>query len=336
MRQALLTSIAGTIADYRAGQIAAPDAAHVDRWISQFDPAVQVPLLEEMDHVLKKSYFPRTNVLSFLDAVATSAKLCGGTPANFWKDVQLLDIQGGGASQKDLNTELAGLLAVGGISLAGSASAATKFVYLDDGLFTGNRTRRDVESWVKNQAPSPCDLYVIVIALHTGGHFYANREIAKTIQASGKAITVHWWRAIELKDQRAETNDSDVLRPTAIPNDALVQAYAGALKYPPVLRAPGNVGPAGLFSSDTGRQLIEQEFLKVGAHIRKICPNLGETQRPLGHMTLQTLGFGSMIATYRNCPNNAPLVLWVDDPWYPLFPRKTNSDTAFAQMFKKS
>lgn len=55
-----------------------------------------------------------------------------------------------------------------------------------------------------------------------------------------------------------------------------------------------------------------------------MCPYLNEYQRPLGNMVLETLGFGSMLVTFRNCPNNSPLALWAGDPWYPLFPRKVN------------
>ena len=58
--------------------------------------------------------------------------------------------------------------------------------------------------------------------------------------------------------------------------------------------------------------------------IRKMCPYLNENQRPLGNMVLKSLGFGSMIVTFRNCPNNTPLAFWAGDPWYPLFPRKVN------------
>ena len=62
--------------------------------------------------------------------------------------------------------------------------------------------------------------------------------------------------------------------------------------------------------------------------IREMCPHLNQYQRPLGNMVLDTLGFGSMIVTFRNCPNNAPLALWTGDPWYPLFQRTTNRDTS--------
>jgi hypothetical protein len=96
------------------------------------------------------------------------------------------------------------------------------------------------------------------------------------------------------------------------------------MKHQPVLRTPPGTGELKIFSSDEGRELLEQQFLAKGAYIRTVCPILNEYQRPLGNMVLETLGFGSTIVTFRNCPNNAPLVFWAGDPWHPLFLRKTN------------
>ena len=45
-RQQLLESIATKSADYRAGDLAAPTAEHVDRWVKQFSTGVQLPILE--------------------------------------------------------------------------------------------------------------------------------------------------------------------------------------------------------------------------------------------------------------------------------------------------
>ena len=117
-----------------------------------------------------------------------------------------------------------------------------------------------------------------------------------------------------------------------------MKQYVEAMTHQPTLRAPGHGGSNSLFSSEEARNLLEQEFLKAGVKIRQECPNLGDTQRPLGHSTLVTLGFGSLLITFRNCPNNAPLALWVGDPWYPLFPRTTNSETSlkgFMAMLKE-
>src|SRR5262249_14948439 len=103
--------------------------------------------------------------------------------------------------------------------------------------------------------------------------------------------------------------------------------YADMLKgqgYPPLLRKPGSVGPAKFFSSEAGRNRLEQDFLKAGTEIRKMSPDLNDYQRPLGNSVLKTLGFGAMTVTFRNCANNCPLSLWAGDPWHSLFQRKTN------------
>ncbi|QIL81365.1 hypothetical protein G7047_16705 [Diaphorobacter sp. HDW4A] len=333
-RSDLLASIANTIQDYRGGSLPQPITDHVDRWVQQFDVAVQLPILQEVDHVLKKIYFSKEDVAKFLRTAMRSKKLTGEDAAAFWRDANFLDIQGGGDSQTDMiNLFSEQLQDEHGFGTTECAHGDDVFIYLDDGIFTGNRVRRDLEGWIRDHAPAQTTLHVICIAQHSGGQYYANGKIQEVIKTSGKKVDITWWHAIELEDRRTYSAKSDVLRPTAIPNDPAVQAYVAAMKYQPSLRTAGNPGAANLFTGDAGKILLEQEFLKAGVNIRQMCPNLGATQRPLGHMTLETLGFGSLIVTYRNCPNNAPLAFWVDAPWYPLFPRTTNAQTAVRRMF---
>lgn len=332
-RDDLLASIAATTADYREGDLTAPTSEHVDRWINQFDAAVQLPILREMDHVLNQTYFSRKGTREFLAGLFQTEKLVGGDPCAFWKGVKFLDIQGGGASQKEMIALFSKVLKKNcGFEAADCGKTPNAFVYLDDAIFTGNRVRRDLETWIAKEAPAQATVHVVTIALHSGGQFYANGRIQEAAKVAGKSVTISWWRATELEDRRTYTYSSDVLRPVSIPDHPAVQAYVAAMRYPPNLRTAGHVGGKGIFSSDQGRQLLEQEFLKAGVRIRSLCPHLGDTQRPLGHMTLETLGFGSLIVTFRNCPNNAPLALWAGDPWYPLFPRTTNSDTAMKRF----
>lgn len=335
-RDDLLASIAHTVRDYRSGKVASPTPAHVDRWIGQFDVAVQLPMLREMDHVLQRTYFSLERVTAFLRVLIQTEKLVGTDPCAFWRDVHFLDIQGGGNSQTEmlaLFNEL--LLENCGLELAqcGSGSSSV-FLYLDDAIFTGNRVRRDLEAWIRDEAPKMAVLHIVSIAFHSGGQYYANGYFDKAALSAKKTIDRTWWRSIELEDRKTHSDNADVLRPTHVPIDPAVQAYVRAMKYPPTLRKPGSLGTNALFATDAGRILLEQEFLKAGANIRQLCPNLGATQRPLGHITLDTLGFGSLIVTFRNCTNNAPLALWVGAPWYPLFPRTTNSQTAITRLFK--
>ena len=333
-RTDLVASIANTIQDYRGGSLPQPIPAHVERWVQQFDAAVQLSILQEIDHVLKKIYFSKEDVTKFLRGAMRTQKLTGDKPEKFWRSASFLDIQGGGSSQTDMLALFSEQLEdEHGFGIDDCGQGDEVFIYLDDGIFTGNRVRRDLENWIRDHAPAQTTVHVICIAEHSGGRYYANGKIQEVIRASGKKIGMTWWHAIELEDRRAYSASSDVLRPTAIPNDPAVQAYVAAMQYAPTLRTAGSPGAANLFSSDAAKILLEQEFLKAGVHIRQICPNLGATQRPLGHMTLETLGFGSLIVTYRNCPNNAPLAFWAGDPWYPLFPRTTNTQTAISRMF---
>lgn len=335
-RQELLRSICNTTTDYRAGDLAPPTPDHVDRWVNQFGVAVQLPILAEIDHVLKSTYFSADVVARFLRGALKTEKLSGHDPCSFWPQVELLEVQGGGNSQREMNALFREILrAECGVEFHRGDEHPNTFVYLDDGIFTGNRVRRDLEAWIENHAPNRCHLHVICIAIHSGGQYYAKQRIEKKIAEVGKEIDIDWWRRIELEDRKAYSYSSDVLRPTLMPDDLKVQEYVAELRYSPTLRAAGSVGNQKIFSSEEGRALLEQEFLVAGVRIRGMCPYLGDTQRPLGHMTLESLGFGSMIVTFRNCPNNAPLALWAGDPWYPLFQRTTNSQTAMQNLIAR-
>lgn len=334
-RDDLLASIADTIKDYRKDEIPARTPERVERWIEQFPKEVQLPILSEMNHVLKHSYFSLERVKVFLQDLVEGPKLVGDEPCAFWRGVNFLDIQQGGNSQTEMLKLFDNLLKDKcGFGIAQCNSSSSVYIYLDDGIFTGNRVRRDIEMWISSQAPAKATLHIVTIAIHLGGKWYACGKIRETAANAGKEINIKWWRAIQLEDRKSYSHRADVLRPTSIPDDVAVRDYIAGMEYEPLLRRPGNIGTQSLFSSDEKKILLEREFLIAGARIRQLCPNLGDTQRPLGHMTLDTLGFGSLIVTFRNCPNNAPLALWAGDPWYPLFPRTTNTQTELNRFFE--
>lgn len=68
-RDDLLAALASRIEDYREGDIPVPSPEHVNNWVSQFDDAVQVPILREMDHVLARTYFSRREAAAFRTAL---------------------------------------------------------------------------------------------------------------------------------------------------------------------------------------------------------------------------------------------------------------------------
>ncbi|MGH8479939.1 MAG: phosphoribosyltransferase-like protein [Gammaproteobacteria bacterium] len=331
-RQTLLESIASTAADYRAGELATLTPAHVDRWTKQFDKEVQLPLVRELNHVLPHTYFSRTRVQAFLAGLVINENLAGKNVCDFWKQTNFLHIQQYGHSQAELLAVFDSVLkAECGIMTAQCSSVNGAYIYLDDVMYSGKRIGNDLDAWIRGPAPASATVNVIVIAIHTLAEYLVKKRLRVTIAESGKNITIRYWRAANIENRKSQKKDSGVLWPAQLPEDARLSAYLGLPhRFPFEPRPPG--GRLGPFSSEEGRQLLERELLLAGVKIRASCENPKDIMRPLGFSAFG-LGFGSMIVTFRNCPNNSPLALWWGDPaagpnhpfnkWYPLFPRKT-------------
>jgi hypothetical protein len=332
-RDDLLASVADTIKTYRTDELAQPTPAHVERWLSQFTPANQLQFLQEFDHVLKQTFITKNKVERFLHALVTNKKIAGDTPAAYWQSAHFLNIQQKGQSQKEMHKLFATCLYDKySLELDKCGSPGGDYIYLDDVLFSGDRVGKDLKQWIVDDAPQAAKVHVIVVAIHTYGEYsLKERNLKEVIKESGKEIKVIYWRALEIENRKYYKNSSGVLWPTVIPDVAEVQAYIRTLppKYPFVARQAGG-DVVATFSSEQGRQVLESEFLIAGAKIISLSENPTASMRPLGFSPFG-VGFGSMIATYRNCPNNCPLALWWGNPeatsgalhWYPLLQRKT-------------
>lgn len=331
-RALLLTEISQIIQDYRFGEIAIPNAAHVDRWINQFDDAAQLGVLFETKRILDRTYITRENFLDFLTRTLHDDTIAGNNPNEFWKSVNFLRVQRNGNSQNDILTLLNGLLLTEfGYGLAECAQQSNHFVYLDDIIFTGSRVKNDLTQWILNEAPSNAIVYILAIANYTGSYYQINRIRQASIQ-SNKNINIRLVPLIELENRLTHKDNSDVLWPTYMPPYQDVQDYASStpnFRFAP--RQPVVPFNDVIFSSENSRVNFEHHMLSAGVRIRGYCNNPGDTIRPLGFGSFG-FGFGATVITYRNCPNNTPLAFWWGDPqahfgsplrrWYPLLPRK--------------
>jgi len=334
IRNDLLISVANTIKTYRKGEIPEPTPEHVDKWLNQFTPAYQLPFLKEVEHVLTERFFTKENIEQFLDELVINEALAGKDPDSYWKTVNFLDIQKKGHSQTEmLKLFDESLISQCGISCSDCGVDGGDFIYIDDVIFSGGRVITDVVDWIINDAPQKARLHIIVAVMHTGGHWYCTQKIDAAINESRKEIKYLFWNALDVENRKYHKNSSSVLWPASLPNVPEVQAYVASLtRFPFEAREvmPGTT--AAPFSSETGRQVLENEFLIAGAKIKSQSVNSKESIRPLGFSNFG-LGFGSTIITYRNCPNNCPLALWWGDSsvtsgalsWYPLLPRETYS-----------
>ncbi|MBU2055531.1 MAG: hypothetical protein KJ936_08395 [Proteobacteria bacterium] len=340
-RSTALKSIASTIADYREGEIPEPTPQHVDQWISQFSKEMQEPLLVEVDHVLKQTYFEKAWVLDCFNDRVKNEKITGEKPRAFWRSANFLRIQQDGHSQEELLALFGeSLKAQLGVEIDICGKEGGPFIYLDDALFSGNRIGNDISTWIKEAAPATAVVNIMVFAVHTLGEWQMMNRIKKEAAAAGKKIDFHLWRAVTFENRKRDRDTSEVLWPATLPVDISLDAYIEQeKKFPFEPRKPGKKLKYEIFSSEEGRQLLESEFLLAGIRIRGLCKNPKKVMRPLGFSKFG-LGFGSMIVTFRNCPNNCPLALWWGDAtaspssplgqWYPLLSRKTyGRDTEF-------
>lgn len=340
-REQMLGSLAKILEDYRKDEIPPRTPKLIEEWLTQFPDAIQDDLLDGLIQVLNKTYITEATFNSFLEFLASTDKLSPGCkPDDYWRKANFLNIQQGGNSQKEiLDTFNEILQKTHGFSLRDTGSEGGDFIYLDDCVGTGSRVRADICNWLKTEAPDRINLHIITPILFKGS-WWIDGQIKNTATANGKTISIHKWRieSFEMENRRAYKDNSDVLWPVTIPDEPSVQAYIhhlDSLGHPVVMRKPGNVGASNIFRDDTQRILLENAFLVRGCQIRQECGNLPDPVRPLGFHNLDCLGFGSMFVMYRNCPNNCPLVFWVDQEEYPtLFPRRTNAETA-RERFRK-
>lgn len=331
-KSVLCEQLAQTISDYRTGAIKRPDAAHVDRWVSQFDLSVQTILLQELNHVLQHTYFPKRDLESYLLSLLQDKTFSEGDPKNFWSQAHIFNIQENGSSQKELREVL---ISLGnrqfGPGWNQPAIPPKYFVYLDDIVFSGHRIMNDLKSWMQKNTPNAGSIKIVVMAAHEG-NWDLCRQLKEEATALGKNLNFEIHASRKYENRKAYRNQSDVLWPVNLPNTPEMKAYMEKYQtYQYIGRTPQTVFSSKVFSSEAGRSLLETQMLLAGVKIISFSQN-PKFRLPLGFGDYG-LGFGGLAITYRNCPNNAPLALWWGDPeanprhpfskWYPLLPRKT-------------
>ena len=347
-REELLESVAETIKDYRQGELATPTKEHVDKWVKQFDEGTQVPILEEMNHVLKKTYFSRERMIAFLRGVLKAERLVKGNPRAFWSDVEFITIQKKGESQKEMLALFGSLLEENyELKIAECKTSSNTFIYLDDAIFSGGRILEDLSLWAKEEAPQKATVHVIVAAKHEG--FWFNREnLLKAFRESGKDITPVWYPPmIVLENRKAHKDVSDVLFPIEIKDDPVIKTYVDYLdreiqelietnKLPKnfslTWREPKHENRPMIFSSEEGRQTLEREFSKKGIHILEKCTYLKGQKRPLGYMYFSGFGFGSPIVTFRKLSEQRTASSLGGESLVPAFRKKTEQKDFVAEM----
>ncbi|MBU9852443.1 phosphoribosyltransferase-like protein [Rahnella aceris] len=332
--------ISEILRDYELAPIGGMNAAHVGRWVEQFDESDQLFILEQTLALLRNAYITRDDYLEIIDAILRNENNRRIILQSAFLNIQEVNR---GTSQRELLETLENKAEeVNGLNINILSRDSTnqqvtqfnQFIYFDDVCFSGNKALNDISWFVEN-----FDLRNVIIRVcFLGTHRYANYMLETTLtrRFQGRNITLMIKENGLLKTRENRVRYSKSSEVFWLRKDGFV--------LPDWIQNPENYTPRenserthflknDIFLNMADRYRYEYALVKAGFYILQQSQHRAPILKPLGFSTFPGLGFGGTIFTYRNCPNNTPLVFWWGryqhdgipnwalDCWYPLMRR---------------
>ncbi|WP_373813288.1 hypothetical protein, partial [Neisseria dentiae] len=173
-------------------------------------------------------------------------------------------------------------------------------------------------------------IYIITLGWFSYGEYQLNKRLEKLAKNMGRKISfkIACYKKYKLYNNPNDFNKADVFTvhqniPKNI-KEYFTERLIGNQHLPIRERNQSEIA----FKGFAYRDKFEEILIRYGIKILGMCNQ--SSLKPLGFSSFQP-GFGATVFTYRNCPNNAPLVYWWGSltetntalQWYPLLPRTT-------------
>ncbi len=350
----LIQSIYETIKDYRAdedNEFVHQSPERIQRWILQFDEGVRIPILTEVDAILKDRYRSRVRIQGFLVLAIESLRVeySINETTEFLRNSQFLNLQLFGKSQGAMLQILDEILqATYNISLSECGSVSHAYsIYIDDVFCTGVTLVANMENWLSDKFSSTktnleavneglTKLAFRYVFLHTK-NYHKKRSYFKKYNSSNLTDSLNAMQANKwISNYQEITSDVGIALPIEEnqPNstldyqkkvDTFVDTYIEGKNYQvpkEFFRQKHIPIVEKLFTSKENRIIVENALLLKGIEILSTVHVRYENIRPLGYSipSSRNFGFGALCFTWRSVPNNAPLVFCYDAPGFiPLF-----------------
>lgn len=335
--QELAQSIYEIIKGYRNDDGIYLQPSNIIEWAEQFNGDGEF-VLSELLHLLKQVYLSREDAVNALRSLMNNQYVDYGFTSveEYLQNTCFLCLQPEGKSQHvylDMFDEI--VFEKYGHHLSEyNDYPKNLFVYLDDILASGGTIRKDLMSWLStdNHAEKlknkEIRLEISLICVHTWGLnflFYG-------LQRQFGNLPISYRACYEIQNHlKLYGQDLNIAIPTKNQPKDVLQYLAGldAEKYEEYAFRDGSKPlQEKFFTSPGNRVRFENIILEKGLYIiNQIQGQVNPNIRPLGliNPNYRTFGLGTHFFTWRNIPNNCPLVYWWDVPghnWKPLFPAK--------------
>ena len=234
-----------------------------------------------------------------------------------------------------------------GLSLKDCGKVSKKYsIYIDDILCTGLTLISNITEWSEkpftpeklNKQAVADGSTVLVFAylfIHKKNYFKKKAEMRHKI--SSEISNKHkMYRGVEIENGIEQNSKIDLICPIENEQPQRVIDYKNEIiemvdnyteKYKSVspeefFRQASQPTTEKFFTSAQNRMVVENAFLQKGIEILQNANPNNRNMRSLGYSipSLKNFGFGALCFTWRNVPNNAPLVFWYSGGGFtPLF-----------------
>lgn len=334
----LAALIVDLIKDYRNDDEIFIDKDHVIRWVNQFDQNDRQFILEELYHILPKSYISKDLVIREFEQIFKYLAEYNKYEdiKSFLKDSRFLSCQSEQKSQTKLLKFLTEIcMKQFGFSINQNNSDNIKFwIYVDDVLASGGTFKRDIHKEILaygNQEfqTQGIELIPIFFFLHTWGYNIVKYSLSQDFGGVFKSLSFHRVYEIE-NDPRINYYNSSPkfnhvypIKPEDCDHlEKYLQSLEATNHERYAYREKERPGKEDFYSSPENRNRYEQIILKKGIEILSRAEYLSPSTRPLGlgYPSYKTFGTGSHAFTWRNISNTCPIIYWWENHnWIPLF-----------------
>lgn len=365
----LIEQVVEELSDYRAEEGHKVEADRVVNWVTQFEEHDRDFILTEMINVFKKRYCTRNEGIKFLKDTINFLfeHYKYEDPKSFLAETEFLSLQELGKSQTKF-LELLGDVLREDFDYdieKHNPKKIKNFLYIDDILCTGNTLYQDMFAWlnelengkkrIENIQKQNQRIIFSYIFMYSKNYHKKVAQMKYNIIANIKDY-IQMIRWIEIDNSsNIYSSKCEIIKPIEVELSeraidykteicAAVDDHAnGRYQVAEDFFRPNHI-PANekFFTSVENRKRLEKIFLDKGI---EILDNTGsvtmQQMRALGYSlpSYKDFGFGALCFTWRNVPNNTPLVFWYAGggfiPLFEKYTREIDYNAIIASMLNK-
>ncbi|EBS5002175.1 hypothetical protein DQ062_24880 [Salmonella enterica subsp. enterica serovar Havana] len=343
----IISEIANIISDYKHlpsfidRTSNASVSSHVMKWVNQFSEDDKNIVLRHTHRVLSDRYFSEKDYDLKIDNIVNLKK-----NHQYFKSDCLLSAQSHGESQRNLNEKLNNAIenklkikmpVLNSSDFFVDSSRFDYINYIDDFSFSAKLVGDDVIGFIRDHGVNNAKIRIIIFVFHSYGLYALKNKLNDFIKENKLNIEFiynhRFWLDVNNDIHPDYSCNSEVyfLEENAYKKILSANGLSDDDKYKTTVFRIGSHKDC-ILGDESERRKIEEIFSMKGFEIISHSELPKKSMKPLGFSTFPGVGFGGNVFSYRNCPNNTPLVFWwgtyqktnneAIDCWYPLMRRQ--------------